>query len=103
MSECKEGLSDGSRFVQTVLYKGKLEESLVETRIRLYKGLKTKRSEALPPAPDSLTHAILRVHLQSYYLLQFQQIEMTDIDMEKSERYIDVEQRVVPEWFTGKM
>ena len=38
----KEGLADASRFLQAVLYKGRLRESLVETRIRLHQGLKTE-------------------------------------------------------------
>ena len=46
---------------------------------------------------------ILSVHFQSYDWLQFQQIDMKEIVMEKTGRYIDVNQRVVTVWFTGKI
>ncbi len=97
----QKGIADAIRFVQTILYNGKIDESLVQTRIRLYKGLKTKSSEALPPDPDSLTQAIIRVHLQSYYWLQCQELQMRDIDMENNGWYVDAEGRVLPVWFTG--
>ena len=86
-----------------VLYKGRFQESLVETQIRLYKALKTKSSGGLPPDPDSLTQAILRVHLQSYYWLQFQQKGINEINIEQTGWCIDNNHRVVPVCFTGKI
>jgi hypothetical protein len=38
-----------------MVYNGKEDETLVETRVRLYKALKTKSCESIPPDPDSLS------------------------------------------------
>ena len=40
---------DAKRFVQTALYSGKDGESKMDTRVRLYKGMKPKSSASLPP------------------------------------------------------
>ena len=46
------------KFMQSVLYSAKEEETLVQTRIRLYQAMKTKSSQSLPPDPDSASQAI---------------------------------------------
>jgi len=46
------------KFIQTVLYSGKEEETLVQTRILLYQAMKTKSSQSLPPDPDLARQAI---------------------------------------------
>ena len=61
---------DATKFIQTVMYGGRNEETLVETRVRLYQGMKTNSSETLPPDPDSVKQAVLRVHYQVYYWLR---------------------------------
>ena len=103
-SEClSQGrVIDASRCLQTVLHKGRFQEYLVEALIRLYKALKTKSSKALPPDPDSLTQAISRVHLQSYFWLQFQQKNIKERNIEQNGWCID-DPSVVPVWFTGKV
>ena len=47
-------IDDLQRFVQTVMYSGKVTESYVETRIRLYNQQRKKNSTNIPPDPDSL-------------------------------------------------
>ena len=71
-NEDDEVYSNVKKFVQTMVYNGKEDETLVETRVRLYKALKTKSSESIPPDPDSLCQAIYRIiHYQLYYWLNF--------------------------------
>ena len=82
------GLIDASRLIQTVLYKGRPKESLVEMLIQLYRALKTNSLKALPPDTDLLTQAILRVHLQSYYWLKFRQQNIKDINIEQNGWYV---------------
>ena len=99
----QRGFEDSMKFVQTVMYSGKETESLVETRIRLYKSLKTKASLAIPPDPDSLRQAMLRVHFQAYYWLQCDSNRVTDIKAEDNGWKKDLENDIlVPIWFTGK-
>ena len=57
-------LQDVTKFIQTVMYSGKEDESLVSTRVCLCKAMKTKSSQALPSDSDSIQQAILRVHYQ---------------------------------------
>ena len=84
-----------------VLYNGIENESLVETRIRLYKAMKTKSSQALPPDPDSMTEAIKRMHFQTYYCLRFNDRIPDEIDYSKN-GWKEESGVVVPIWFTGK-
>ena len=48
-------IEDTIEFIRTVLYNGYKKESYVNTRVRLYKGLKQKSSLTLPPDPDTVT------------------------------------------------
>ena len=93
-----EGLSAVTIFIQKVLYNGRESESLVETRIRLYKSMS---SQALPPDPDSIVQAIKRVHFQTFFWLRFNDRLPEDIDCSENGWANDGE-TVVPIWFTGK-
>ena len=62
----EEAIEDCKEFIRTVLYAGKKKETYLETRVRLYKTRKIKSSTSLPPDPDSIVQAIMRVHLQVY-------------------------------------
>ena len=57
-------------FVRTVVYSGIHGENYVDTRVRLYKNLKSKSSMPLPPDPDSLEQVIKRSHFQTYQWLR---------------------------------
>ena len=74
---------------------------MVETRIRLYKAMKTKSSQALPPDPDSMTEAIKRMHFKTYYWLRFNDRIPDEIDYSKN-GWKEESGIVVPIWFTGK-
>ena len=47
-------IKDVEKFIQTVCYSGREEESLTETRVRLYKQMKTKTSQSLPSDEKSM-------------------------------------------------
>ena len=68
-----DSINDAVEFVKTVMYSGRKDESLVDTRARLYKAMKAKSSQPLPPDPDSMHQAILRVHYQLYHWLRLAQ------------------------------
>ena len=88
------------KFIQTVLYSGKDEETLVQTRIRLYQAMKMKSSQALPPDPDSAKQAILRIHYQVYYWLRYALKTVPAISFADNGWKLD-ENGVIPTWFTG--
>ena len=48
------------KFIQTVMYSGKDDESYVETRVRLYRQQATKSSLTLPPPPPPPT---IQIHV----------------------------------------
>ncbi len=98
----ERAIEDVIMFVQTTLYKGRADEGLIENRVRLYKALKTKSSEAIPPDPDSLRQATLRVYYQLYYWLRYNKKIIDDISFEDYGWTYDAEiEQVVPVWFTG--
>ena len=98
-----KGFNDVIKFIQTICYSGKPIETLVETRVRLYKNQKVKGSVSLPADPDSMKQAILRVHHQLYYWLRLD-IEMIEsIPFEGNGwKVIENTNDVIPVWFTGK-
>ena len=57
-------LDSAKKFIQVCLYRGKLTENYVETRIRLYNRMKTKASCPLPPDHSSCINEIKRIHMQ---------------------------------------
>ena len=42
-------VEDVEKFLQTVCYRGREEESFTETRVQLYRQMKRKTSQSLPP------------------------------------------------------
>lgn len=98
---------DAVKFIQCLCYSGNLDESLVETRVRLYKSMKTKSSQSLPADPSSLEQHILRVHYQLWFWRQLntkviQELQLDEYgwsiqkDADSSENY------VVPTWYLGE-
>ena len=88
-------------FVQTVLYGGNRKETYVETRVRLYKGLKNKSSLNLPADPDSMTQEIKRCHLQAYVWLRCLQGIIPKLDPDNYGWRIIADDEMEPIWFTG--
>ena len=99
-----QSIKDIMVFVQTVMYSGRRDESYVDTRVRLYKAMKTKSSQSLPPDPDSIHQAVRRVHYQVYYWLRFAEKSIQYISLEDNGWTIDVAKSLVePVWFTGEL
>ena len=71
-----------SKFIQTIFYAGLEIENLVESRVKLYRKVKTKTLLTLTPDPKSMEQAILRIHQQLYYWLRFDTKEIDVINME---------------------
>ena len=64
----EEGLKNCKEFVRTVLYSGILNETYLETLVRLYQNqpLTSKSTMTIPPDEDSLTQTIYRAHYQAF-------------------------------------
>ena len=54
-------------FIQKYVYRGKINEELVKTRMRQYSTKETKRTQTILPDPHSLKEHIKRANLQAYY------------------------------------
>ena len=86
------------------MYSGRRDESYVDTRVRLYKAMKTKSSQSLPPDPDSIHQAVRRVHYQVYYWLRFAEKSIQTISLKDNGWTIDVAKSLVePVWLTGEL
>ena len=95
-------IEDTKEFIRIVLYNGNKKESYVNTRVRLYKGLRQKSSLTLPPDPDSVTQAIKRINLQIKIWSQFLNQNMTFPSFEQNCcKWCDFKLIMEPVWFTG--
>ena len=89
-----------SKFIQTIGYLGLEIENLVESRVRLYKKMKTKILLTLPPDPRLMEQTILRIHHQLYYWLRFDTKVIDVIIMDKFGWSVERESgAVTPLWF----
>ena len=91
-----------SKFVQQVCYNGYKNETMIDTKIRLYQNMKTKSSLPLPPDTNSLRQALLRVHHQVYYWIRFNHHIVTELDLSKYGWNVDADDKLVtPVWYEG--
>lgn len=89
-------------FIRTTMYNGKSAESYLETRVRLYKSMKTKTSMSIPPDQHSMVQAIKRVHYQAFHWYRCTDIRIPNISLEDHGWKSDQDEgRVLPTWFTG--
>ena len=96
-----EYFNDVIKFIQTICYSGKPNESLVDIRVRLYKNQKIKGSVSLPADPDSMKQAILRVHHQLYYWLRLDSEIVDAIPLEVNGwKVVENTNHILPIWFT---
>ena len=84
-------VKDDEKFMQGVCYSGKEEESLTETRVRLYKQMKSKTSQTLPPDEKSMLQAIKRVHYQVCYSSRVDETILSDTLLQDNGWIIDNE------------
>ena len=66
----------------------------------LHSHMKTKSSFSLPPDPNSLKQALLRVHHQVYYWIRFNHRIVTELDPTKYGWNVDRD-LVTPVWYEG--
>ena len=91
-----------SLFIQTVCYSRKEEDSLTETRVRLYKQMNIKTSQSLPPDEKSMLQAIKSIHYQVYYCSAVNEAILIDILFQDNVRIVvNKNEEVRPLWFTG--
>ena len=82
-----------SKFIQQVCYNSYKNETMIDTKIWLYKRMKTLRSFSLPPDPNSL-----RVHHQVYYRIRFNHRIVTELDPTKYGWNVDRDKIWLPQY-----
>ena len=80
----------------------KKKKSLTEARVRLYKQMRPKTTQSLPPEEKSMLQAIKRVHYQVYYSSRVDETIISDILLQDNGWIVGNEnEEVRPLWFTG--
>ena len=72
-----------SKFIQTT-YPGMKDESVTETRVRIYKLLKTKTLQPIPPDENSMLQPIKRIRYHLYYTLISDIVVIPDFDLSEN-------------------
>ena len=62
MELSEDGLNNCKEFIRTVMYRGRPNETYLQTRIRLYV------QQSIPPDEDSCKQVVYRAHLQAFIL-----------------------------------
>ena len=95
-------LEDCKEFIRTVLYNGKVGESYLETRIRIYvdQPIASKSTLTIPPGEDSCTKHILQAHYQAYIWNHCECWMIPDIDSQKN-GWKKSDGTLTPVWFDG--
>ena len=90
------------KFIHIVCYPGKEDESLTETRLRMYKQMKAKNSESLPPEEKPMLQALKLVHYQVYYSSRVDETIISDILLQDNGWIVDNENEEGSTlWFTA--
>ena len=90
-----------STFMQTMCYSRMEDESVIETKVRIYKQFKTKTSQSKPPDKNSMLQVIKRIHYQLYYWLRSDIAVILETDLSEN-GWMIVDQNFQPVWFVGK-
>ena len=93
-------LENIKEFIRTVLYSGKIGESYIKTRVRLYENLKVKSSMPLPPDPLSVIQVVKRSHFQAYIWYNSDVAVIEKLELEDNGWSI-VDDKIEPLWFVG--
>ena len=90
------------KFIQTVCYSGKEEDTVTDTSVRLYKQMYMKTSQTLPPDEKSVLQAIKSIRYEVYYCLTENEAIVSDILLQDNVWIVDNKnEEVRPLWFTG--
>ena len=70
MELSEDGLNNCKEFIRTVMYRGRPNETYLQTRIRLYvqQSNSSKSTLIIPPDEDSCNQVVYRAHLQAFIL-----------------------------------
>ena len=93
-------LSDALMFYHTVMYGGKPNETITDTRVRMFKSQKEKSSVNLIADEASVTQHLLRADLQTYIWKQCTFQNMTIPSIEGRGWYLK-DDLILPMWFEG--
>ena len=90
-----------SLFIQTVCYSRKEEDSLTETRVRLYKQMNIKTSQSLPPDEKSMLQAIKSIHYEVYCCSTVDEAIVSDILLQDNVWIVDnkKEESIMVHWY----
>ena len=90
------------KLIQTVCYSGKEEDTVTDTRVRLYKQMNIKTSQSLPPDEKSMLQAIKSIHYEVYYCSTVDEVIVSDILLQDNVWIVENKnEEVCPLWFTG--
>ena len=90
------------KFIQIFCYSGKGEDSLTETRVRLYKQMNVKTFHSLSPDEKSMLQAIKSIHHDVYYCSTEDETIVSGILLQDNVWIVDNKnEEVRPLWFTG--
>ena len=90
------------KLIQTVCYSGKEEDTVTDTRVRLYKQMNIKTSQSLPPDEKSMLQAIKSIHYEVYYCSTVDEAIVSDILLQDNVWIFgNKNEEVRPLWFTG--
>ena len=87
------------RFIQKYVYRGKINEELVETRIRQYNTMKTKTTQTILPDPQCFKEHIKRANLQAYDWRHYLQHNITKVDPCRGGWLRDETKGLKPFWY----
>ena len=86
-------------FTQKYAYRGKINEELVETRMRQYNMMNTKTTQNILPDSHDLKENIKRANLQSYYWRHYLEHNITKVDLCRAGWLIDEMNGLKPLWY----
>ena len=94
-------IRDTVNFIKEICYNGSEIESPVDVRVKIYKSMKTKSSQSLPPDPKSMEQHIRRCNCQLMIWLSCDQANHQCISLDGGGWIVKNEQ-MQPIWFLGK-
>ena len=86
-------------FTQKYAYRGKINEELVETRMRQYNMMNTKTTQNILPDSHGLKENIKRANLQPYYWRHYLEHNITKVDLCRAGWLIDEMNGLKPLWY----
>ena len=94
-------IRDTVNFIKEICYNGSEIESLVDVRVKIYRSMKTKSSQSLPPDPRSMEQHIRRCNCQFMIWLSCDQGNHQCISLDGS-GWLVKNERMQPIWFLDK-